>query len=232
MKRYTSLALIGVLVVGIAGFISLDAISATSFVTMKAASDIHETSQMIGHVTYELRGADGNIKHYFQSDNVIVDKGTDCAATAIFDTSDGSLICTLGGEGGFAFIAIGNATGATAEATDTALDISDGGFVNFDDPTNFPNAGDEMARSGFIGATITPAASPGTDTTVSIASLAFTFADLGPAGTKITQSGLFDTSALRTPSMFSLRDIPGQSGTGLLVTNADTLSVTWTITLE
>jgi len=232
MKRYTSLALIGVLVVGIAGFISLDAFSATSFVTMKAASNIHETSQMIGHVTYELRGADGNIKHYFQSDNVIVDKGTDCAATAIFDTSDGSVICTLSAEGGFAFIAIGNATGATADVTDIALDISDGGFVNFDDPTNFPNAGDEMARSGFIGATITPAASPGTDTTVSIASPAFTFADLGPAGTQITQSGLFDTSALRTPSMFSLRDIPGQSGTGLLVTNADTLSVTWTITLE
>jgi len=229
MKKYTSLALIGVLVVGIAGFISLDAISATSFVTMKAASDIHETSQMIGHVTYELRGADGNIKHYFQSDNVIVDKGTDCAATAIFDTSDGSGICTLSAEGGFAFIAIGNATGATADVTDTALDISDGGFVNFNAVVP---GGDEMARSGFIGATITPAASPGTDTTVSIASGPFAFTDLGPAGTKITQSGLFDSGALRTPNMFSIRDIPGQGGTGLAVTNADTLSVTWTITLE
>ncbi len=118
MRKYTSLVLIGVLVVGIAGFISLDAISATSFVTMKAASDIHETSQMIGHVTYELRGADGNIKHYFQSDNLIVDKGTDCAANAIFDTTGSSTkddgsggqvpICTLGTDDGFSFIAIGN----------------------------------------------------------------------------------------------------------------------------
>jgi len=228
MKKYTSLALIGVLVVGIAGFISIDAFSATSFVTMKAASDIHETSQLIGHVTYELRGADGNIKHYFQSDNVIVDKGTDCAATAIFDTSDGSNICALGGEGGFAFIAIGNATGATAEATDTALDVSDNGFAAFGS-----GGGDEMARLAASSVTITAAASPGTDTTVSIASPAFTFADLPANGvTQITQSGLFDTSALRTPNMFSLRDIPGQSGTGLSVTNADTLSVTWTITLE
>ncbi len=63
MKKYTGIALIGVLVVGIAGFISLDAISSTSFVTMKVASDVQETGKMIGHVTYELRDADGNIKH-------------------------------------------------------------------------------------------------------------------------------------------------------------------------
>jgi len=222
MKRYTSLALIGVLVVGIAGFISLDAISATSFVTMKAASDIHETSQMIGHVTYELRGADGNIKHYFQSDNVIVDLGTDCAAQAIFDTGNAD-VCTLGVNGGFAFIAIGNSTNAFPLGTidDTALDVDAAG-------------NGEMARSGFIDSTITSADSLGTgaDTTVSIVSPAFTFNTLRPAGTVITESGLFDSDTAGTNNMFSARDIPGQSGTGLAVTNADTLSITWTITLQ
>ncbi len=232
MKKYTSLALIGALVVGIAGFISLDAISATSFVTMKTASDIHETGQMVGHVTYELRGADGNIKHYFQSDNLIVDLGTDCAAQAIFDTGN-SDVCGLGANGGFAFIAIGNATGATAEATDIVLDTSDGGSAAFG-----TGGGDEMARSGFIDATITAADTLGTgaDTTVSIASPAFTFdstgVDVGPSGTVITQSGLFDSAVGGSNNMFSIRDIPGQSGTGLAVTQADTLSVTWTITLE
>ena len=217
MKKYTSLALIGALVVGIAGFVSLDAISATSFVTMKAASDIHESGQMLGHVTYELRGVDGQVKHYFQSDNVIVDVGTDCAAQAIFDDGNAD-VCTLGGNGGFAFIAIGNATGATADATDTALDV-DG------------NGDGEMARSGLIDATITAADSANNiDTTVSIASPAFSFNELGPSGTVVTQSGLFDSAA--GGNMFSIRDIPGQSGTGLAVTNADTLSVTWTITLE
>ncbi len=220
MKKYTSLALIGVLVVGIAGFISLDAISATSFVTMKAASDVQETSQMIGHVTYELRGADGNIKHYFQSDNVIVDLGTDCSAQGIFDTGDTD-VCTLGGNGGFAFIAIGNSTDAfpLANATNTVLDIDGAG-------------NGEITRSGFVDATITAADTAGTgaDTTVTLASPAFTFADLGPTGTSITQSGLFDSAA--GGNMFSIRDIPGQSGTGLAVTNADTLSVTWTITLQ
>ena len=217
MKKYTSLALIGALVVGIAGFVSLDAISATSFVTMKAASDIHESGQMLGHVTYELRGIDGQVKHYFQSDNVIVDVGTDCAAQAIFDDGNAD-VCTLGGNGGFAFIAIGNATGETADATDTALDV-DG------------NGDGEMTRSGFIDATVTAADSANNiDTTVSIASPAFSFNTLGPSGTTVTQSGLFDSNA--GGNMFSIRDIPGQSGTGLAVTNADTLSVTWTITLE
>jgi len=222
MKKYTSLALIGVLVVGIAGFISLDAISATSFVTMKATSNIHETGLMLGHVTYELRGADGEVKHYFQSDNVIVDLGTDCAAQAIFDTGNND-VCSLGSNGGFAFIAIGNSTNAFPLGTvdDTALDVDAAG-------------NGEMARSGFIDATITSADSLGTgaDTTVSIVSPAFTFNTLGPAGTVITESGLFDSDTAGTNNMFSARDIPGQSGTGLAVTNADTLSVTWTITLE
>lgn len=218
MKRYTSLALIGVLVVGIAGFISLDAISATSFVTMKAASDIHETSQMIGHVTYELRGADGNIKHYFQSDNVIVDVGTNCAAVAIFNATDDSGVCTLGTDDGFSFIAIGNSTNQLplAKVGDTALD-------------NDGQNGEMDRLDGTV--TITAADdSNSIDTTVSIVSPAFTFTDLGTS-TVITQSGLFDSAFGGSDNMFSIRDIP-PVGTGLTVTNADTLSVTWTITLQ
>jgi len=220
MKRYTSLALIGVLVVGIAGFISLDAFSATSFVTMKAASDIHETGQMIGHVTYELRGADGNIKHYSQSDNVIVDVGTDCAATAIFDTADVAGLCTLGGTG-FSFIAIGNTTTANPSSVEDIELDNDGTDGEMD----------RLAASS-VGITSADTLGTGADTTVSIVSPAFTFNTLGPAGTVITQSGLFDSAVGGSDNMFSVRDIPGQGGTGLAITNADTLSVTWTITLE
>ena len=219
MKKYTNLALIGAIVAGITGYVSLDAISATSLMTMQGTSDIHETGLMIGHVTYEVRGMDGQIKHYLQADNVIVDKGTDCSAQAIFNDV-GTDVCTLGGNGGFAFIAIGNSTDALplASADDTALDTS-------------ANGG-EVKQSGFIDATITAADStaiPPTDTVVSIASTAFDFLDL-PSGTSITQSGLFDQGTLGG-NMFSIRDIPGPTGTGLPVTSTDTLSVTWTITL-
>jgi len=215
MKKYTNLALIGAIVAGITGYVSLDAISATSLMTMQGTSDIHETGLMIGHVTYEVRGMDGQIKHYLQADNVIVDKGTDCSAQAIFNDA-GIDVCTLGSGGGFAYIAIGNATGAIAQATDTALDTS-------------ANGG-EVKRSGFIDATITAANSGSSlDTVVSIASTPFAFTDL-PSGTSITQSGLFDQGTLGG-NMFSIRDIPGPTGTGLPVTSTDTLSVTWTITL-
>ena len=215
MKKYTNLALIGAIVAGITGFVSLDAISATSLMTMQGTSDIHETGLMIGHVTYEVRGMDGQIKHYLQADNVIVDKGTDCSAQAIFNDA-GIDVCTLGSGGGFAYIAIGNATGAIAQATDTALDTS-------------ANGG-EVKRSGFIDATITAANSGSSlDTVVSIASIPFAFTDL-PSGTSITQSGLFDQGTLGG-NMFSIRDIPGPTSTGLPVTSTDTLSVTWTITL-
>lgn len=216
MKKYTSLALIGAIVAGITGFVSLDAISATSLITIQGTSDIHETGLMIGHVTYEVRGMDGQIKHYFQADNVIVDQGTDCSAQAIFDNG-GTDVCDLASSTGFGYIAIGNATSAVAQATDTELDTS----VN----------GGEVKRSVFINANITPANSgiiPIVHTVVSIASPPFTFTDL-PSGTSITQSGLFDQSS--GGNMFSIRDIPGPTNTGLPVTSTDTLSVTWTITL-
>jgi hypothetical protein len=217
MKKYTCLALIGAIITGITGFVSLDVISATSLMTMQGVSNIHETGLMIGHVTYEVRGMDGQIKHYFQSDNVIVDKGTDCSAQAIFNDADDD-VCILGTGGGFAYIAIGNATGALAEASDLALDTSVSPF------------GGEVKRSGFIDAIITAANSGSSlDTVVSIASTPFTFTELGSAGTSITQSGLFDQGTLGG-NMFSIRDISGP-GPGLPVTNTDTLSVTWTITL-
>src|SRR3990172_1360436 len=210
MKKYTTLALIGAIVAGITGFVSLDAISATSSITMQGTSDMHETGLMIGHVTYELRGMDGQIKNYFQSDNVIVDKGTDCSAQTIFDNGH-SDVCTLGSNGGFGFIAIGNSTNTLplASADDTALDVDVSG-------------NGEVKRSGFIDATITAANSGSSlDTVVSIASTPFTFTDL-PSGTSITQSGLFDQPTLGG-NMFSIRDIPGPTSTGLPVTSTDTL---------
>jgi len=218
MKKFTSLALIGAIIAGITGFVGFDAISATSLTTQET-SGMHETGLMIGHVSYEVKGMDGQIKHYFQSDNVIVDRGTNCSAQAIFNDA-GSDVCTLGSGGGFAYIAIGNATGATAEATDTELDVDGSG-------------NGEVKRSGFIDALITPANSgivPNVDTVVSIASSPFSFSELRATGTSITQSGLFDQGTLGG-NMFSIRDIPGPSLTGLPVLNTDTLSVTWTITL-
>ena len=214
MKKYTTLALIGAIVAGVAGLISINAISATSLVTMQGASDFHESGLMIGHVTYEVLGADGHVKHYLQSDNLITNRGTDCAAQAIFDDGDPTPdVCALGGNGGFAFIAIGNSTRTTpvSSSDDLALDVDISG------------TGKEIHRSGFIDATIATNGGAGTIVTLSNSGTPFTFTDLGPLGTTVTQSGLFDASTLG--NMFSARDV------SVPVANADTLAVTWTITL-
>jgi hypothetical protein len=177
-------------------------------------TDMHETGQMIGHVTYEVRGVDGQIKHYFQSDNVITNLGKDCSAAAIFDSTDAA--CT--NLGNFAYIAIGNATSATAEVGDPALD------------TSLDNGG-EMDRSELIDALIDSATTNPSGTVVSIATATpFSFEYLGSLGTSVTQSGLFDDPDAEEGNMFAIRDISPGTG-GLQVTNADTLSVTWTITL-
>jgi len=221
MKKFTSLALIGAILAGITGFVSLDTTSAISLITMQGPADMRETGLMIGHVTYEVRGMDGQIKHYFQSDNVITDIGTDCSAKAIFGTTDITVCPDLDK---FAYIAIGNATSPSAGETDTALSISGGGSASFGDGIS----GDEMARSGLIDASITKAVSPD-DTEVSIVSTPFEFTDLGAAGTTVTQSGLFDSGTVKTGNMFAIKNIV--SG-GLDVFSTDKLTVTWTITLS
>jgi len=215
MKKYTTLALIGAIVAGVAGLISIDAISATSLVTMQGASDFHESGLMIGHVTYEVRGADGHVKQYLQSDNLITNRGTDCAATAIFASAD--LVCAT--PGNFAFIAIGNATGEQMDDIDTELDVS------------VTPLGGEMARSALIVASITP--NNGVDGTIvklsnSVTPFTFTGLRTGTTlipSTTVTQSGLFDSDGTTPGNMFSIRDV------SVPVTNADTLAVTWTITL-
>jgi len=210
MKKYMTLALIGAIVAGVAGLISIDAISATSLVSMQGASDFHESGLMIGHVTYEVRGADGQVKQYLQGDNLITEIGTDCAAAAIFDSDN--LVCAS--PGNFAFIAIGNATGATADATDTELDTSplDNGI--------------EMDRSASIDAIIEPnTLGAGTIVTLSNSGSPFTFNGLA-VGTTVTQSGLFDAAS--GGSMFAIKDLP----VPVDVLPADTLAVTWTITLK
>jgi len=222
MKKYTTLALIGAIVAGVAGLISIDAISATSLVTMQGASDFHESGLMIGHVTYEVRGADGEVKHYLQGDNLITKQGTDCAAQAIFN-NEGNEVCDLTESAGFGYIAIGNSTdaleAALASPDDLALDV------------DILGTGREIKRSDFIDADITANVGGGTKVLISNSVSPFTFTDLGPDGTKVTQSGLFDTDTVETGNMFSIRDIPDSLG-GIEVFNSDTLAVTWTITLK
>jgi len=210
MKRTVTIGLLGAILAVTVGFISTNAISATPF--FMAASDLSsdESFNMIGHVEYTVLDSNGQIKQYVQGDNQIVDRGRDCSAQRIFNATDstgtGSSVCAFNGDG-FNFIAIGNGT-----------------FVGGDGVTQLV---DEMQRTPGV---VSITSNSGT-TVVSVTTQnAFTFnhgTTNHPNGITIGESGLFDDGAASADNMFSTRAVSGIS-----VTAADTLAVTWTITLQ
>jgi len=206
MKRTITIGLLGAVLAVAVGFISTNAISATPFLMAENEFSPNESAYMIGHVEYTVRGADGQVKQYAQGDNLIVEKGKDCAAQIIFDNSSSTACTITSGTTGFNFIAIGNATGAI-DGTETQLDSL--------------GADGEIDRtSGTV--TIDTSGS----NTIATITTATPFAFTSISSTTVEQSGLFDDGTPVNGNMFAMRD-----DLGILVTSADTLTVTWKITL-
>ena len=225
MKRTMTIGLLGAVLAVAVGFISTNAISATPFLMAENEFSPNESAYMIGHVEYTVRGADGQVKQYAQGDNLIVEKGKDCAAKMIFDNSSNAALCTItSGTTGFNFIAIGNDTTVSSLGTKIHLDDS--------------TATQAVPGDGCDGDSATPdtceiARTPGTVTfdtsgTNTIATIKTTtpFAFTSISSTTVEQSGLFDDGTALRGNMFAMRD-----DLGIFVNSADTLSVTWTITL-
>ena len=211
MKRAITIGLLGAILAVAVGFISTNAISATPFLMAGNQVGPNESVYMLGHVEYTVKDAQGQIKQYAQGDNAIVESGKDCSAQRIFNASDnsgtGTSVCGINGDG-FNFIAIGNGSGAV-DGTELQLDT--------DAPTNTGEI-DRVAGTVSID-------NSGTDAVATITT-ATPFAFTGISSTIVEQSGLFDIGTAAGGNMFSMRD-----NLGINVTSADTLSVTWKITL-
>jgi len=85
----------------------------TSFTTMSVSNPT--PVQMSGHAIITLADADGNIKAYRQTDNVVTNNGRDCVADELFGTT-GIDLCDDGvggaiGGADFTFIGIGTGLG-------------------------------------------------------------------------------------------------------------------------
>jgi hypothetical protein len=209
MKRTMTIGLLGAVLAVAVGFISTNAISATPFLMAGNEFSPIESAYMIGHVEYTVRGADGQVKQYAQGDNLIVERGKDCAAQMIFDNSSSTACTITSGTTGFNFIAIGNATGAVS---------GDELQLDFD---TLVNTGEIDRTPG----TVTIDAS-GTDTIATITTTT-PFAFTSISSTTVQQSGLFDDGIPVSGNMFAMRD-----ALAIPVTSADTLAVTWKITLQ
>jgi len=207
MKRTMTIGLLGAVLAVAVGFISTNAISATPFLMAGNEFSPNESAYMIGHVEYTVRGADGQVKQYVQGDNLIVQRGKDCAAQMIFDNSSSTACTITSGTTGFNFIAIGNATGAVS-----------GDELQLDTGTS---VGEIDRTPGTVTIDIT-----GTDTIATITTTT-PFAFTSISSTTVQQSGLFDDGTPVSGNMFAMRD-----ALAIPVTSADTLAVTWKITLQ
>jgi len=137
MKDGLNYALFGTVVAVAAGLIG--AYGLPDFTQTETSS--FASAQMLGHVTYTVTDADGNIKAYRQLDNIIVNDGEDCAARLLFSNSstgtspgDGS-INGITGTGSanqcwfqsqpFVHIAIGNGSAGVNTAAGDDADLVD-----------------------------------------------------------------------------------------------------------
>ena len=226
MKRTMTIGLLGAVLAVAVGFISTNAISTTPFLMAGNELSPNESYFMIGHVEYTVRGTDGQIKQYSQGDNEIVQRGKDCTAQRIFNAADntgtGTSVCAFSGDG-FNFIAIGNGTQSITIGSDLKQLFDSDGTIKGCDGT-VVDACEMDRKKGTVSIDTS-----GTNTKVTITNSADPFKFNHGDSIDITESGLFDDGTLdfATDNLFSIKSISGIS-----VTSADTLSVTWTITLS
>jgi len=159
-----------------------------------------------GHAEVVLRDADGNIKAYQQSDNVVVLNGQDCAADLLFGfVGTGTRLCPTD-EAQFKFIAIGTGTStATDQDFELEAELS------------------ALTRTGTL--TESAAATTGASGTGAMKTIVGTFTLVAP--TTVAEVGLFDDVANDTPEMFSRIILGTPIGAG----TDDTITITYKITV-
>lgn len=170
-----------------------------------------ERGMLIGHVTFELKDKDGNVKLYTQGDNTIVNNGENCLMKLMFGRTggdeSGNAVCKSTLDSGFRYIALEESATAVAE-----------------DDKDLNDPADSAGLATPLWGTASWTNSTGTSSSASV-DIAATFTNSGAAET-ITGAGLFNATGLDTRSMVAHK-LAASSAT---VDNLDTLTVTWTMT--
>ncbi len=256
MKRITTIVLFASIFAVAVGTLGLSGNS--SALMISAVPQTQESMGILGHVEYKQLDEFGNIKAYLQNDNEVVVAGKDCAASYLFTDASGSVFDCIAGNAAFTFIGIGNGTilvGALPAigALNATLADSTTGDANTQADCASTDAGvgvgGDMARRDTT-AIITSA---GTTTIVVLDTSAagsdgpFTF-DLSNA-TDVTDSGLFNADYPTSENGDNRCSGTGETGgtagvdwnmfsrqllnneNGITVSDGDSLSVKWTITI-
>ncbi len=225
MNGKSTLALVGVLFAA-AMVIGMATTSAFSTPLVIASSTtVDNQFGMLGHITFTHRDADGNMKSYIQTDNVIVNVGENCVAETLFNvtTIDGTHACDNAGTAlyntgngisttGFSFVAVGDAAGSpvptVAEAeTDIALDSENATGTKMIRRTGSPTVTSESIGTG----------------SSAVVTLTAVFESEGGTST-VDESGVFDQ--ITTGNMLAR-----QTFTEIVLSDGDQLTVEWEITI-
>jgi len=227
MNGKSTLALVGVLFAA-AMVVGMATTSAFSTPHVIASSTIVDNQfGMLGHITLTQTDADGNMKSYIQTDNVIVNIGENCVAETLFNvtTIDGTHACDNAatavyntGNGisttGFSFVAVGNssalATPPVAVETDTTL-------------INENSTGTTMDRKTGSPAVTTESTTIGSSAVVTLSAV---FTSVGGIS-DVDESGIFDEATFGAGGNMLAR----QTFTNIQLSAGDQLTVEWEITI-
>jgi len=231
MNRLKTIALFaGIFAISL-GAVSLSGNSATTLMVTAEPQTQTTGFDMLGHVEYQVLDSTGAVKHYLQGDNIVAIGGKDCVSRMVFENSTAGVGCV--GMNEFQHIAIGNHTTASPPAnTLAALEVSDSGCAD-------SGTDGEMARKQ-VTPTFTPAVTgTGTIVVLDTSGDPFDFSNSNSTG-PIMQSGIFNApegstnangecTSLGASSMFAVQDL--NLDAGITVSDGDSLSVKWTITV-
>jgi hypothetical protein len=225
MNGKSTLALVGVLFAAamVVGMATTSAFSTP--LVIASSTTVDNQFGMLGHITLTQTGADGNMKSYIQTDNVIVNVGENCVAETLFNvTSGGTDPCdgastplyTTSGNGinnlGFSFIGVGNETTngsnppPVAVETDTTLD-NENSTTTMTRKTGSPTVTQESENTG----------------SSAVVTLSAVFTSDGGTST-VDESGVFDQVSIGNM-------LARQTFNEIVLSAGDQLTVEWEITI-
>ena len=210
--KQTKLALSAVMIVAI-GLTGANFVTGSGLTDQEKLGAYQDSSQVYGHVTVIHSDPDGNILSYAQTDNLVANDGKDCMAALIFGGTAGGAECTAATDTTFNTIALFNGQSFPTTMNSTTLllnDIDAVGLAITDGDLLTPAQGVAASGTGYV---------DGAGGTTTIAN---TFT--------ATTTQAVDGAALFNGTPFDAV-LAGQQFTSVTLNSADTLAVTWTITL-
>lgn len=241
MKRTTTFVLFAsIFAITATGVLGFNANSATTLMVTPTET---QAMGVLGHVEYKLLDDSGMVKQYMQGDNEVVNDGEDCVTNYLF----GVATCEESANN-FNYIGIGNGTDTNGVGSTNAT-LADGNDSPIDsaaalqsDCAHVTGTG-ELARR-LVTPSLTSAASGDTGAIIVLETTSpFTFTGANATDQTVMDSGVFNdqrTGVSATTSectanetggwdMFSRQRLNG--ATGISVSEGDSLSVKWTITV-